>query len=137
MKGSIWEREHVGKDRWPPAIGKWRIKGWDFPDDDAGGNLSAFYQGDGDKSAFWIHKAGYTRKAKQRGPREWFTATEETPAGDFEYQGSKADMLKVLSGADKPVHQMTAQELCGIGDKACRAELKRRGRDPKTGKKRR
>ena len=124
MKGSIWEREHVGADAWPPTIGKWRIKGWDSPDD-----LSAFYQGDGDESAFWIRR--------HPGRVDAFAATEETPAGDFEYQGSKADMLKILSGADKPVRQRTAAELCAVGDKACRAELKRRGRDPRTGKKRR
>ena len=35
-----------------------------------------------------------------------------------------------------PVRRMSTAQLCAIGDKACRAELKRRGRDS-TGKKRR
>jgi len=35
-----------------------------------------------------------------------------------------------------PTHpfKMSAKQLCAVGNKACKAELKRRGRDPKTGK---
>jgi hypothetical protein len=31
--------------------------------------------------------------------------------------------------------RMSGKQLCAVGDKACRAELRRRGRDPRTGKK--
>ncbi len=49
----------------------------------------------------------------------------------------KAAPKKPARGVITRVRGMTAKELCAIGDRACEAELLRRGRHPKTGKKRR
>ncbi len=47
----------------------------------------------------------------------------------------KARTKRKKGSAARPHFEKSAQELCAIGDKACREELRLRGRDPKTGRK--
>ncbi len=48
---------------------------------------------------------------------------------------SEAQLRRAKAASRRDTKKMSGKQLCAVGDKACRAELRRRGRDPRTGKK--
>jgi hypothetical protein len=76
-----------------------------------------------------IYEAGRNK------PHYGFKVAPWVKEGHWPSGAPKAGTKRKKGSAARPHFGKSAQELCAIGDKACREELRLRGRDPKTGKK--
>ncbi len=77
-------------------------------------------------------EAAVLRRREREGHR---AAAKKRRAAHLKVKKAPQARTKRKGSAARPHFGKSAQELCAIGDKACREELRLRGRDPKTGRK--
>jgi hypothetical protein len=145
-------RYRGGKSQYPEKVGDWgtdetwydgNVHGnrvyetesatFDHP---SGGNAS-IYHSSGPKGETW-KVASVSSRSPDRpydSLKDALAALKRQSGEPYPSRGRRAALGPVKEAGSR--QRMSAKQLCAIGDKKCIAELKRRGRDPKTGKKRR